>query len=243
MTAECATDASFGPAVGACRGGFDFTLAFEDIMLGLVPQASLLLLAPLRLATLSRRRGKLAQSSHLGFLKIVATLLYSVSSVLLLIFWSKTEAFRTRVSTATAALEFAASLAVLILSYTEHRRAIRPSHLLQCFLLVLLVCDAVRLRTLFLMHYPSDLVSCLSVHAVLTGMLLVLESLDKRELLAPAPPGTRLSPEATLGLFSTRLFWHLNSLFWTGTARLPFSALIIRVPPPPYLPLACGALS
>ena len=67
----CPTDGSFGPAIGSCRGGFDFTLAFEDSILGLVPQAAFLLLCPFRLATLRRRRRKVAKNSHLGFLKTV----------------------------------------------------------------------------------------------------------------------------------------------------------------------------
>jgi hypothetical protein len=46
-------------------------LVFEDSMLGLLPQAALLLLAPLRLATLRRRRQRVARDSHLGFLKMV----------------------------------------------------------------------------------------------------------------------------------------------------------------------------
>jgi hypothetical protein len=47
------------------------TLVFEESILGLLPQAALLLLAPIRVATLQRRRAKVAKSSHLGFLKSV----------------------------------------------------------------------------------------------------------------------------------------------------------------------------
>lgn len=72
MSAACSTDGSFGPGVGSCRGGFDFTLGFEDSVLGLLPQAALLLLAPIRLATLRRRHNKVARYSHLGFLKTVS---------------------------------------------------------------------------------------------------------------------------------------------------------------------------
>lgn len=71
MSAACVTDASFGPGVGACRGGFDLTLGFEDSILGLLPQALFLALAPIRLATLRRRRDRVASHSHLGFLKTV----------------------------------------------------------------------------------------------------------------------------------------------------------------------------
>jgi ATP-binding cassette subfamily C (CFTR/MRP) protein 1 len=71
MSAVCATDGSFGPGVGSCRGGFDLTLGFEDSVLGLLPQGVLILLAPIRLATLRRRRNRVARRSHLGFLKTV----------------------------------------------------------------------------------------------------------------------------------------------------------------------------
>lgn len=71
MSRVCQTDGSFGPGIGACRGGFDFTLAFEDSILGLLPQAVFLLLAPVRFNTLRRRKNRVAKNSHLGFLKIV----------------------------------------------------------------------------------------------------------------------------------------------------------------------------
>lgn len=53
LLAAC-NDAAFGPGVSsaACRGGFDFTLAFEQYLFGIAPSATLLLAAPLRLAYL-----------------------------------------------------------------------------------------------------------------------------------------------------------------------------------------------
>lgn len=73
MSKACPSDGSFGPTIGSpsCRGGFDFTLTFEDGVLSLLPQTLLLLLAPLRLATLRRRRRRVAAKSPLGHLKIV----------------------------------------------------------------------------------------------------------------------------------------------------------------------------
>lgn len=101
----------------------------------------------------------------------------------------------------------------------EHSRAVRPSHLLQFFLLVLLLCDAVRLRTLFLMDYPTSLVTPASIHTFLTGVLLLLESLDKRELFK-SDGDRKLPPEETIGLFGKRFFWHLNDLFMQGYRKV-----------------------
>ncbi|ORY18549.1 P-loop containing nucleoside triphosphate hydrolase protein [Clohesyomyces aquaticus] len=219
MSHACAADSSFGPGIGPCRGGFDFTLLFEDSILSLLPSAAFLLLAPIRLATLRRRRMKVAKNSHLGFMKMVATGCYAISSILLLIIWAETETFKTKLSVASASLEFLGSLVLVTLSRLEHTRAVRPSHLLQFFLLVLLLCNAVRLRTLFLVEYPTILVTPATIHTFLTCLLLLLESLDKRELFYSEQDRT-LPPEETVGLFGKRLFWYLNALFKEGYGKI-----------------------
>ena len=49
-------DNSFGPAIDPrCRDGFDFTLLFEQAILGLVPAVAFLLVCPLRLRLLVKR--------------------------------------------------------------------------------------------------------------------------------------------------------------------------------------------
>lgn len=133
--------------------------------------------------------------------------------------WSEIETYKTKLSIASASLEFLGSLFIVTLSRLEHSRAVRPSHLLQFFLLVLLLCDAVRLRTLFLMDYPASLVTPASIHTFLTGLLLLLESLDKRELFY-SDRDRRLPPEETIGLFGKRLFWYLNGLFREGYQKI-----------------------
>jgi ATP-binding cassette subfamily C (CFTR/MRP) protein 1 len=116
-------------------------------------------------------------------------------------------------------MEFVASLVIVVLSRLEHIKAVRPSHLLQFFLLVLLLCNAVRLRTLFLMEYSTSLVTSASIHTFLTGCLLLLESLDKRALFNFQDDQT-LSPEETVGLFGKTLFWYLNGFFREGYRKI-----------------------
>jgi ATP-binding cassette subfamily C (CFTR/MRP) protein 1 len=90
-------------------------------------------------------------------------------------------------------MEFVASLVIVVLSRLEHIKAVRPSHLLQFFLLVLLLCNAVRLRTLFLMEYSTSLVTSASIHTFLTG---------------------------SVGLFGKTLFWYLNGFFREGYRKI-----------------------
>lgn len=48
-------DDTFGPSVGRCRGGFDFTLLFEESILSLLPLVLLLGIVPLRILYLFKR--------------------------------------------------------------------------------------------------------------------------------------------------------------------------------------------
>ncbi|KAF2456054.1 P-loop containing nucleoside triphosphate hydrolase protein [Lineolata rhizophorae] len=219
MSHPCPTDGSFGPTVGSCRGGFDFTLLFEESILGLLPQAAFLLLAPLRLVTLRRRRSRIAKGGHLGTLKFISSVLYAASSIVLLVLWSDVAQFRTRASIAAATVELLGSVMIGVLSRLEHTRAIRPSHLLQFFLLTMLACDAVHLRTLCLMDYPSSFIVSTSMHTTLAALMLLLESLGKTDLLSNSHAKS-VPPEQAMGLFETRLFIWLNKLFQQGYRKV-----------------------
>ena len=60
---QCASkDDSFGPSIGSCRGGFDFTLFFEETILFILPLVLFLLVASFRLAYLARRQIKVIPS-------------------------------------------------------------------------------------------------------------------------------------------------------------------------------------
>lgn len=59
MSSSCANavDASFGPWAGSsCRGGFDFTLFFEQAILTIVPVSLFLLASPIRLYGLAKHK-------------------------------------------------------------------------------------------------------------------------------------------------------------------------------------------
>jgi ATP-binding cassette subfamily C (CFTR/MRP) protein 1 len=59
-------DLTFGPYAGPyCRGGFDFTLLFEEIILSILPVAIVLGWAPFRIAYLWKRQIKVSRSKLL----------------------------------------------------------------------------------------------------------------------------------------------------------------------------------
>lgn len=65
-------DDSFGPHAGDCRGGFDFTLLFEETMLTILPLGVLFLVFPPRVWFLWKRAKKVAASGKLPTIKIVS---------------------------------------------------------------------------------------------------------------------------------------------------------------------------
>jgi hypothetical protein len=69
-SAICPNDSSIGPFVGACRGGFDFTLRFERIFLAFLPAALFIILALPRAAWLLRRP-RILHGHALQFCKLV----------------------------------------------------------------------------------------------------------------------------------------------------------------------------
>lgn len=59
-------DDSFGPYAGPnVRGGFDFTLLFEESLLSILPLVIVLIAAPFRIAFLLKKERKLVRSKSL----------------------------------------------------------------------------------------------------------------------------------------------------------------------------------
>lgn len=68
---EASVDNTFGPWAGPdVRGGFDFTLLFEESILSLLPIIIVLLVAPFRIFYLFKKENKLS-TSKLLFTKLV----------------------------------------------------------------------------------------------------------------------------------------------------------------------------
>lgn len=75
-------DKTFGPhATGQCRGGFDFTLLFEETILSILPVTITLVVAPFRLFYLFGKQQKVAERRGLLLhAKLVCPLSYKQHS-------------------------------------------------------------------------------------------------------------------------------------------------------------------
>jgi hypothetical protein len=122
--------------------------------------------------------------------------------------------YRTRASLAAAVVALTAALGLCILSYVEHTKNIRPSSIINAYLLLTLAFDAV------LLHSRGLRGDNLAANGVASGILavkllvLISEAIEKRRLLSTAYADP--SPEATSGLYSRGFFWWLTPLFRLG---------------------------
>ena len=209
-------DNAFGPAVHGCRGwnNFDFTLTFEQSFFQIAPGALLLLLAPIRAKQLVRQNVKTLPNWN-QTAKQAAIVLLAATQLALLVMWSVlAPTHRTDASIPAAAVSFLASIALLTLSSMEHSRSIRPSSLINTWILFSLLFDLPQARTLWLRSGPRSLAAVFTAGVVAKGVVLCLEARSKRRSLFPA---YRLyAPESIVSLYDRTLLWWLNGLFLKG---------------------------
>jgi hypothetical protein len=111
-------------------------------------------------------------------------------------------------------LALVAALGLCILSYIEHSKNIRPSSIINAYLLFTLPFDAAQLRTRWLRGENLAGNGIASTILAVKLLILISEATEKRKLLFT--PYADHSPEATSGLYSRGLFWWLNPLFRLG---------------------------
>ncbi|KAI1862215.1 uncharacterized protein JN550_010371 [Neoarthrinium moseri] len=207
-------DDSFGPSVQSpdCRGGFDFTILFEESILAILPAACFLLLTPFRALRLLRRRIRVRRNA-LYVCKLAAIGAY-IGLQLALLVLSTNPRVRTHISIASAALTFLSGLSLALLSHLEHSKSIRPSFLINFYLLLTVIFDATRVRTQWLAGVNDGVAGALTASLFVKGIVLVLEAGEKRSLLLGLD--RHLSRESTSGMISRSSFWWLNSLLLSG---------------------------
>ena len=137
--------------------------------------------------------------------------------IVLLVLWATKNRTSTRASIPNAALNFVGALSLSLISYVEHQRTIRPSLLINGYLVLSIGFEATTTRTLWLQGYNNVIAAVTSISVALRCVLLVAESTRKERLLLAEWKGG--SPEATSGLISKAFFGWLNRLLLAGYSR------------------------
>lgn len=115
---------------------------------------------------------------------------------------------RTRGTLAAAALNVLDAVGLCMLSHSEHIHSIRPSAIINVYLLLTLPFDIVRSRTLFGGATKAVAAFFTSTLAIKV-MILVAEAVEKRRILLDRYRYS--SPEVTSGIYSRSFFWWLNT--------------------------------
>ncbi|GAW18308.1 hypothetical protein ANO14919_077830 [Xylariales sp. No.14919] len=210
-------DESLGPAIGKdCRGGFDFTVQFEELVLAILPTAIFLLLAPFRALALLRRR-IIARRNSIYVAKLVTIAAYTGLQLALLAQWAQ-PALRSSVSIASTVLSLVSGLSLALLSHLEHAKSIRPSFIITFYLIFTVFLDIARTRTQWLLKDADGVAATLTASLAVKIALLTLEAVEKRRLLVGGYH--EYPPESTSGPFSRGFFLWLNSLLLSGFGKV-----------------------
>jgi hypothetical protein len=123
-----------------------------------------------------------------------------------------------QVFVASATLSFVSGLVLAALSHLEHAKTIRPSFLINSYLIVTVILDVARVRTQWLVRENDAISSVLATSLGSKCIMLVLEAFEKRSLLLGLD--RHFSLESTSGLISRGSFWWLNGLLMRGSKKI-----------------------
>lgn len=221
---ECISGADdvFGPQVHGCRD-LDFTLLFEQTILQAIPSALLLLSIPPRIWFL-RRHALKSRRSKMTLLKLAAAILLASTQLIMLILWASAPVQRTSASIPAATISTLGALALILLSALEDGHSVRPSAIINTYMLFSLLLDIPQARTLWLRPGPISLSSVFSVGMAMKLTSLFLEACTKRRFLFPQYRGN--APEMLVSIYDRTLLLWLNSTFFLGfKSRIAFQDL------------------
>ncbi|ERS97645.1 hypothetical protein HMPREF1624_05816 [Sporothrix schenckii ATCC 58251] len=172
-----------------------------------------LLVLPVRLRQLHLASVKV-NTSRLAFYKIAASFLLIAacfSSAFILARRDTSDSFAAQWSLYGGP---AASVAVAILSFQEHRRNLRPSNTIVLYLVATLIIDLMSLAVPLRFGWPTTFYGAKTFEATAKGTLLFLESRSKQRILREEFHD--LPPEELAGVLSLTYFWWLHDLLQLG---------------------------
>ncbi|KAJ0414514.1 P-loop containing nucleoside triphosphate hydrolase protein [Aspergillus carlsbadensis] len=208
-------DQSFGPWANSCRGGFDFTLFFEETILA-IPVLSIFLLAlPLRAWQLGRGGSKV-RKSPLRHTKLLLCFTLILLEGVQLVLWATSGASITRTTATipTAVLSLITALGLSLVSWLEHARSIRPSYIINVYLFLSVLLDLPRARTLWMLGTYKAIPAVFTCCLILRCAMTILESKEKRKILVYDLK--EIPKVSTSGPFNHSVFYWLTSLFLHG---------------------------
>jgi len=132
----------------------------------------------------------------------------------LLVLYARSSVLRTASTLAAAVLTLLSSLGLILLSHSEHMYSVRPSAIINTYLILTLPFDIARCRTLWQDGATQSIAGAFSSAVGIKVIIVITEAIEKRNILLDRYQNT--SPEVTSGIYSRSFFWWLNTLMTTG---------------------------
>jgi ATP-binding cassette subfamily C (CFTR/MRP) protein 1 len=137
----------------------------------------------------------------------------------LLILHAINSTLRTRATLTAASFSLVDALGLCVLSHTEHIHSVRPSAIINAYLLLTLPFDVARTRTLWINDATTSVAAVFSSTLAVKVIILIAEGMEKRGILLDRYRYS--SPEVTSGIYARSFFWWLNNLMTSGMQRIP----------------------
>ncbi|MCJ1385668.1 hypothetical protein MMC17_008791 [Xylographa soralifera] len=150
--------------------------------------------------------------------KLAAIALYGCIQLALLVLWCHISPQRFSVTVVAATFSFLVTIMMGILSFSEHSKSLQPSDLLDLYLFLSIVLDAIQVRTPWLMSYASPIPHLITAAMVIKAGMILLESLEKTARITM--DDAKRSPEDTSSIFNRAFFYWLNNLIVTGYRKV-----------------------
>ncbi|GKZ24862.1 hypothetical protein AbraIFM66951_001707 [Aspergillus brasiliensis] len=202
-----ASDTSFGPVVNSQCRTFDFTLFFEDVFLACVPSSVFLIVGVIRALQLTRRPIIIVRSYRLASVSTLYLTIFAIE-IALLVLRQRITVLKTPASLAAHLLRAAGTCVALCLSYLEYHRTLRPSILINVYLFLAVLFDAVFVRSFWLTSHSPVATALSSIVLAIHAVLIIAESRSKYDYLTASTPRRQASREEKSGL------WGLGLLLW-----------------------------
>ncbi|KAJ2978353.1 hypothetical protein NQ176_g3864 [Zarea fungicola] len=211
-------DGAFGPQL---KGFFDFTLLFEHSILSILPTSVFIVLTPIHVLNLWRRKPCVRPGAFL-WLKMLTTLALLSCQIASLVLWAVSSVPRHDLAVAAAVIACVGSFCIFFLLYAEHLYSYRPSTMLSIYLTLIILFDIAKTRSYFLRGDLGSLAGVSVAVTILEFLLLLFQEIPKRRIVTNSRNAMpQLSGEVVSGFWGRALFIWVNA-----TLRLGFRSIL-----------------
>ncbi|KUI69993.1 Multidrug resistance-associated protein 1 [Cytospora mali] len=216
VSSICHNDLTLGPFVSGCRGDFDFTLLFEDIVFSIVPSACFLIMSAYRIWSIKGRPVGIGDSI-LRYSKLLTMFVWGALNwaILGLVIQEPLGLGTFRIASAVSSALVPPIMAWL--SHMEQTRSLRTSIVINVYLFIDLLLGLIRGRTIWLVFGHRSYTILFTVATAMIAVVAILEALPKRHWQKKSMESA--SPEEISGLYSLLFMSWLNPLILLGNRK------------------------